>query len=111
MNAGLSRRFAAMVCLGFIALASGCATGDRSAWRTLQEDSYNNGFSYDAASIEQTSSNTVKVMANSNGAKYLYEIDCKAGKVRIIDRGAESSQWSDVATGSADKLLYDELCR
>lgn len=101
---------AAIFCLVCFILSSGCTTNDKAAWRTLQEDTYHNQFSYDTRSVEHTSSNTVKVMASSNGAKYLYEIDCKVKKMRILtDPGAPSPQWLDIL-GGGDQLLYNEVC-
>ena len=92
-------------------LSSGCVTNESTAWKTLREDAYNNTFSYDPGSIEHTSANTVKVMASSNGAKYRYEIDCKAKKMRILtDHGMEPPQWVNIVGGSGDQLLYDAVC-
>lgn len=99
------------VCLAFFMFSSGCATNESAAWKTLQEDTYKNTFSYDTGSVEHTPANTVKVMASSNGAKYLYEIDCKAKKMRILsDRGVEPSQWLNIVGRSGDQLLYDAVC-
>jgi hypothetical protein len=101
---------AAIFCFICIILLSGCPTDDKAVWKILQEDTYHNQFSYDTGSIEHTPSNTVKAMAKSNGAQYLYEIDCKAKKMRILtDQSVQASQWS-VISGGGDKLLYNEIC-
>lgn len=102
---------AATVCLAFFMLSAGCATNASAVWKTLQEDTYHNTFSYDTGSVEHTPANTVKVMASSNGAKYLYEIDCTAKKVRILtDHSVEPPQWLNIEGGSGDQLLYDAVC-
>ena len=99
------------VCLVFFMLSSGCATNESSVWKTLQEDTYHHTFSYDTGSVEHTPANTLKVMASSNGTKYLYEIDCKAKKMRILtDHDVEPPQWLNIAGESADQLLYDAVC-
>ena len=100
-----------IVCLVFFMLSSGCATNESSTWKTLQEDTYHNTFSYDTRSVEHTAANTLKVMASSNGAKYLYEIDCTPKKMRILtDHGVEPPQWLNIVGGSGDQLLYDAVC-
>jgi hypothetical protein len=107
LHQSLSAGIFILVCL---TLSSGCATDDKAVWKTLQEDAYNNRFSYDTRSVERTPSNTVKVMANSNGAKYLYEIDCKAKKMRILaDQSVQEPKWI-VISGGGDQLIYNEVC-
>ena len=101
---------AAIVCLA--AFLPGCATTDKSDWKILQEDAYHNRFSYDMKSVERTPAGTVKAWASSNGSKYLYDIDCKNKKMRILEgHGADPAQWFDVLSNSGDQLLYDEVCR
>jgi hypothetical protein len=100
----------AIVC--FAAFLSGCATAGKSDWKVLQEDAYHNRFSYDMKSVERTPAGTVKAWASSNGARYLYDIDCKNKKMRILEgHGADPAQWFDVLSNSGDQLLYNEVCQ
>jgi hypothetical protein len=94
-----------MICLG-------CAATGQGGWTVLREDAYHNRFAYDAASIKRTVAGTVTVWAESTGAKYLYEIDCEAKKLRLLEgTGAAPDQWFDLVGNSGDQLLFDEVCR
>ena len=98
-------------CLIFSMLLSGCTTTDKSSWKVLQEDAYHNKFSYDTGSVERTTAQTIKVWARSSGAQYLYEIDCRTKKMRILEEHrADPSRWIDIMSNSGDQLLYNELC-
>ena len=53
------------------------------------------------------------VWVRSNAAKYLYEIDCKNGRVRILQEDNKSSsnpQWFDIGGHSGDELVYKSVC-
>lgn len=91
----------------------GCSKAELTGWKVLQEDSYGNRFYYDAESVRRTSENSVTVWAKSNGAKYLYEIDCKNRKARILNEDDKSSppQWFDIAGNSGDALVYKAVCQ
>jgi len=100
------------ICLAVFLFLHGCAGADKSDWKILQEDAYHNRFSYDTKSVERTAAGAVKASASSNGARYLYDIDCKNKKMRILEGpGADPARWFDVIGNSADQLLYDEICR
>jgi hypothetical protein len=102
---------AVTVCLSVFMLSSGCTTADKSNWKVLQEDAYHNKFSYDTGSVERTSTQTIKVWASSSGARYLYEIDCRSKKMRILeDHGVDQNRWIDIMSNSGDQLLYNEVC-
>jgi len=101
-------------CLSALLSALGCSSTEQKGWKLLQEDSYGNTFYYDTESVKHTSENVVTVWAKSNGARYLYEIDCKSRKARILqqdDQVVASPPWLDVGGGSsADALVYQSVC-
>jgi hypothetical protein len=104
-----------LICLAlagsFVLLLTSCGTSDKNSWKVLREDAYHNQFSYDSSSIEHTPSHTIKVLVSSNGATYLYEIDCKTKKMRIIESsGGTDTRWLDILRDSGDQLVYDEVC-
>ncbi len=101
---------AAVLLLGVL-LYVGSASAEKSGWKILQIDSYGNKFSYDAASVKKTADNTVRVSAKSDGAEYLYEIDCKSRKARILKGlGSPGAEWFPIVSGSGELLLYKVLC-
>jgi hypothetical protein len=105
------RTIAICVCAPLLLL--GCSKTELTGWKVLQEDSYHNTFSYDTKSIKHTSENSIVVWAKSNAAKYLYEIDCKNRKARLLqedERSSSSPQWFDVVGHSGDELLYNAVC-
>ncbi len=92
-------------------LYTGAFGVERTDWKVLQEDSYHNTFSYDAASVKRAADNVVRVSAKSNGAEYLYEIDCKNKKARILEgAGSAATDWFPIMSGSSELLLSDTLC-
>ncbi|HWR59929.1 MAG TPA: hypothetical protein VN328_13665 [Thermodesulfovibrionales bacterium] len=98
-------------CLGVFLLSTISTGAEREDWKILQEDSYHNTFSYDTGSVERSAGNTITVSASSNGAKYLYEIDCRNKKARIIEKpGAAGPDWFAISSGSGELLLYNTLC-
>lgn len=102
---------AAAACLSVLFLCLGCSQAVGN-WKILHEDSYGS-FSYDAGSIKQTPDNVVTVWAKSNGARYLYEIDCRNKRARILqelDTVVPSPQWFAIAASSGDELLYGVVC-
>lgn len=101
----------AIVCLGAFLWCLGLAEAEGADWKVLREDSYGNRFSYDAASVKQTASNTITVWAKSDGAKYLYEMDCKNRKARLLEgNGSTGSGWFPIANGSGDELVFKAVC-
>lgn len=95
-----------------VLLSIGSAVAAKSDWRVLQQDSYGNKFSYDAASVKRTASDTITVSAKSDGTEYLYEIDCKGRKARILEGpGSTGTQWLAIESGSGELLLYNAVCR
>ncbi len=102
---------AAVLFLGVI-LCLGAADAGKSEWKILQIDSYGNKFSYDAASVKKTADNTIKVSAKSDGSEYLYEIDCRNQKARILQGlGSPGADWFPIVSGSGELLLFNVLCR
>ncbi len=100
-------------CVSALLLMLGCSKTELTNWKVLQEDSYGNKFYYDTKSVKQASENSVTVWAKSNGAKYLYEIDCKNRKARILqedDKSTSNPQWLDIAGNSGDALVYKSVC-
>lgn len=101
----------AIVFLGVFSWSPGLAGAEREGWKVLQEDSYHNTFSYDAASVKRSARDTITVSARSNGAEYLYEIDCKNKKARIIEKnGSTGSKWFAILNGSGELLLFNAVC-
>lgn len=110
MKSYLSFLQAAIGCL-IVFLFLGSAVAGQADWKVLREDSYHNKFSYDAASVKHTASDTVTVWAQSDAAKYLYEIDCKNRKARLLEGvGSAESKWFAIQNGSGDDLLYKAVC-
>jgi len=101
-------------CIPALLLILGCSKTELTGWKLLQEDSYGNKFYYDTESVKHPSENIVTVWVKSNGAKYLYEVDCKWRKVRILqedDKAVASPQWLDIAgSSSGDALIYKSVC-
>lgn len=94
-------------------LLLGCSRTEMTGWKVLKEDSYHNTFSYDRESIKHTSENSVMVWAKSNAARYLYEIDCKNRKARILqedNKSSSSPQWFDIVGRSEGELIYKAVC-
>jgi hypothetical protein len=90
-----------------------CSKAELTGWKVLQEDSYGNKFSYDEKSVKHTSEDSVTVWARSNAAKYLYEINCKNRKARILqenDTSIPNPQWIDIVGHSGDELVYQTVC-
>jgi hypothetical protein len=106
----------ATVIIGLVSLLfwTGCAAPERpekAGWRVLQGSSYGGKFSYDPGSLKPASPGTVTLQAATESAQYLYELDCKNRKARILEKAESSSAWMDIAAGSAEELLYDAVCR
>lgn len=81
----------------------------KEEWKVLQQSSYGDTFSYDAASIKHTDGNTVTVRAGSDSSKYLYEIDCKNNKARLLEgTGANASEWFNIL--GVEELLRKAVC-
>lgn len=100
---------ATILCLSVFAF--GLAEAEGADWKVLRQDTYGNSFSYDTASVKKGETNTVKVWAKSDGAKYLYEIDCKGKKARLLEgTGSAGSEWFAVKGGSGDEMLFQEVC-
>lgn len=101
---------AAVFCLCLSVWSPGPADA-RAEWKVLQESAYAGSFSYDAASVKHTTDNTVTVNARSGAADYLYEIDCKQKRARILEgAGQSATAWFPVTGGSADELLLKAVC-
>lgn len=103
-------RGAAIVCVIAFLWCIGPAKAEKEDWKTLMQDYYGGSYYYDAGSVKHTKNNTITVWARTDTSKYLYEIDCKNKKARILqgfDSGA--SEWFAIAGGS-DELLYEAVC-
>jgi hypothetical protein len=91
----------------------GCAgqhAADSGGWRVLQQNSYGDTFSYNTGSVKHTENGTTTVLAKASGAIYLYEIDCKNKKGRLIEGTSTTAPgWSDITSGT-DELLYNAVC-
>lgn len=90
-----------MCCPGF-------AGAERADWKVLQQSTYGDTFSYDAASVKQTESKTITVRTRTQSAEYLYEIDCKNKKARLLE-GTSGSGWFNIL-GGEDELIYKAVC-
>ena len=95
--------------MGVFLLGLASAEAGRADWKVLQESSYGDTFSYDAASVKHTESNTVTVRAKTQSSEYLYEIDCKNKKARLPEEAGAGSVWFNI-TGGEDELLYKTVC-
>ncbi len=102
---------AAIVCLCVFSWCPGIAGAERADWKVLQQSTYGDTFSYDAASVKRKEGDTVTVWARTSGAKYLYEVDCKNKKGRLLEgAGPTASEWFNITSG-VDELLYKAVCR
>jgi len=112
MKAYLFFRRAAIVCIGIFLWVSCIAEAGQADWRILRQDTYGGTFYYDVASIRRTENNTITVWARADVGAYLYEIDCKNKKARIL-QGLEPapSEWFAIIGGTSDELVYDAVCR
>ena len=99
----------AMMCMGVFLWCFGFAEAGQADWKVLQDSKYGDTWSYDAASVKNTESNTVMVRTKTQRTEYLYEIDCKNRKARIFEKAGDAgSAWFDIK--GADELLYKEVC-
>ncbi len=97
--------------MGVVLLCLGWAEAEQANWKVLQKSSYGGTFSYDAASVKHTESGTITVWAQSDATKYLYEVDCKNNKARILQGlGSSASEWLNITSGSGDELVYKAVC-
>jgi|GEM_PF-987420 len=104
---------ATVFCILALFFTLGCSKTELTNWKLLQEDSYGNTFYYDTKSVKQVSENSVTVWAKSNAARYLYEIDCKNRKARILqedDKSISNPRWLDISGNSGDALVYKSVC-
>ena len=98
-----------ILCLGVFLWCLAFAKAERADWKVLQESKYGDTWSYDAASVKNTESNTILVRAKTQSSEYLYEIDCKNKKARLLEgTGADKSVWFNMLGG--DELLYKAVC-
>ena len=98
-----------IMCMGAFLWWLGFAEAERADWKVLQESTYGDTWSYDAASVKNTETNTILVRAGTQSSKYLYEIDCKNKKARLLEGvGADKSVWFNIM--GADELLYKAVC-
>jgi hypothetical protein len=99
-----------VICMGAFLWCPGVASAGRADWKVLQQSTYGDTLSYDAASVKHTESNTVTVLTKTQSSEYLYEIDCKNKKARLLEgAGAAGSGWFNI-TGGEDELLYKAVC-
>ena len=113
MNDYLRSVKATALCIFALSFVLGCSKTELTNWKLLQEDSYGNAFYYDTKSVKQVSENSVTVWAKSNAARYLYEIDCKNRKARILqedDKSISNPRWTDISGTSGDALVYKSVC-
>ncbi len=97
-----------IVCMIVFMWGTGLADEGRAEWKVLQQSTYGDTLSYDAASIKQTESKTITVRTRTQSSEYLYEIDCKNKKARLPD-GTGGSGWFNIL-GGEDELLYKAVC-
>jgi hypothetical protein len=99
-----------MICMGAFLLCLGFAEAGQADWKVLEQSSYGDTLSYDAASVRHTESNTITVLTKTQSSEYLYEIDCKNKKARLLEgAGAAGSGWFNITAGG-DELLYKAVC-
>jgi len=112
MTIYLSSKVIPIICTYIFLVMLSCSKAELTGWKVLRQDTYGNTFSYDTESVKHTG-DRVTVWVRSNAAKYLYEIDCKDGRVRIIQEDEKSysnSQWYDIRGLSGDELVYKAVC-
>lgn len=98
-----------IMCMGAFLWCFGSAGAEQADWKVLQQSTYGDTWSYDAASVKNTEGNTVLVRTRTQSSEYLYEIDCKNRKARLLEgAGAAGSAWFNIA--GADELLYKAVC-
>ncbi len=100
----------AVMCTFLILWCFALAEAGSADWKALRQSTYGDTFSYDAASVKHSGSNTVTVRAGTQSSEYLYEMDCKNRKARLVEgAGAAGSGWFTIA-GGEDALLYRAVC-
>jgi hypothetical protein len=102
-----------IICVGVVLLSLAPVLAGQENWKVIQQSTYGDtgSFSYDAASVKHTDSGTITVWTRSDAGKYLYEIDCKNKKARIVEGvGSGAPEWFNIAAGSADELVYKAVC-
>ena len=98
-----------IICMGAFLWWLGSVEAGQDDWRVLQQSSYGDTWSYDAASVKNTETNTLTVRTRTQASEYLYEIDCKNKKARLLEGpGAAGSGWFNIVGG--DELLYKAVC-
>ena len=99
-----------IMCMGAFLWYLGPAEAGQADWKVLQQSTYGDTLSYDAASIKHTESNTVTVLTKTQSGEYLYEIDCKNKKARLLEgAGVAGSGWFNITVGE-DELIYKAVC-
>jgi hypothetical protein len=100
----------AIACVGVFLCCLGPAVAECADWKVLQQSTYGDTFSYDAASVKHTEGDTITVWARTQSGRYLYEMDCKNKKARILEgAGATASEWFNIS-GGGDELLHKAVC-
>lgn len=98
--------------VGCYPILSGCASSrEATNWKVLQESNYGGEFSYDAGSMKHTSDSVITVWAANDSGKFLYELDCKNKKARILQGPGGPTDWFVIANNSGDELLYHAVCK
>ena len=110
MKTRLKVTISCMMCMGAFLWCLGPASAGRADWKVLQQSSYGDTLSYDAASVKHTESDTITVLTRTQSSEYLYEIDCENKKARLLEEAvAAGSGWFNI-TGGGDELLYKAVC-
>ena len=100
----------AIACVSVFLWYLGSVEAERADWKVLQQSTYGDTFSYDAASVKHTEGDTITVWARTQSGRYLYEIDCKNKKARILEgAGDTASGWFNIS-GGGDELLHKAVC-
>lgn len=99
-----------VICIGAFSWGLASAEAAGADWKVLQQSTYGDTFSYDASSVKHTENNTLTVLTRTQSGQYLYEMDCKNKKARLLEgAGASQSVWFNI-TGGEDELLYKAVC-
>jgi hypothetical protein len=98
-----------IMCMGALLWCLGSTEAGQADWKVLQQSTYGDTWSYDAASVKKTEINTIMVRTKTQASAQLYEIDCNNKKARLLEgAGADGSLWFNIVGG--DELLYKAVC-
>jgi hypothetical protein len=97
-----------------VSLVSPPAECGNADWRLIRQSSYGDSIYYDAASVKRLEGQTVSLRARFGDSEYFYEMRCGKKEARFTEGGhakGPDEGWFSIVIGSAEELIYLEVCR